>query len=269
MSLRIRDVMSRNLRTGLTDDDLSSAEQKMVAGAVRHLPVLDNEGGIAGIVTQRSLLRHRATLPQHEVDEHHLSDVMERDVATTEPDADLDDVGKLMAERRIGSVLVVDGGELVGIVTTTDVLAARRYREVAAAGVTQATVGEVMRREPPSVLRDENLVDAARRMHRERLTFLPIVDEEGRALGLLTERELRLAVGDPFEAVEERMASLGDFTAETAMSPAPLVSPDDQLPRALFHLSGEFNDAVLVTDDDENLLGMVTYLDVLDFLTRA
>lgn len=269
MTLKIRDAMSRNLRTGRCDDDVSSAEQKMVAGAVRHLPVLDDDGRVAGIVTQRNLLRHRATLPQHVVEEHTLSDVMEREVATTGPDSDLDDVGRMMAERRIGSVLVVDGEALIGIVTTTDVLAARRYREVAAAGVSQATIGEVMRREPPSVQRDENLLESARRMHREHLTFLPIVDEEGHALGLVTERELRLAVGDPFEAVEERMASLGDFTAETAMSPAPLVEADDPLPRALFHLSGEFNDAVLVTDDDDKLVGMVTYLDVLDFLTRV
>lgn len=80
------------------------------------------------------------------------------------------------------------------------------------------------------------------------------------------ERELRLTIGDPFEAVDQRMASLADFTAEMAMTSAPMVMADAPLSRVLFHLAGESHDAVCVTDAEHRLLGVLTWLDVVDFL---
>jgi acetoin utilization protein AcuB len=104
----------------------------MVRNKVRHLPVVDRTGALCGVVTDRDL-RHRLFRPDvfHAIGtvpvETLLSGVRVRDVMSAPAvavatGAELEEAARMMAEKKLGSLPVVDHGHIIGIVTETDVL---------------------------------------------------------------------------------------------------------------------------------------------------
>jgi CBS domain-containing membrane protein len=85
---------------------------------IRHVPVVDEAGGLVGIVTQRDLL----SLEHKKDPVTQLRDVMRTDVATATPDTPLRTAAETMIYNKYGCLPVVDHGELVGIITETDFL---------------------------------------------------------------------------------------------------------------------------------------------------
>jgi len=118
-------------------DSLSEAHRWMNANRIRHLPVVDEQGRLVGLVTQRMVLaawaKHGA--PKHAmcgatVRELPVEMIMEKDVVTIAPDASVAEAARIMEARRIGCLPVVDKGKLVGILTEADfVRFARRALE--------------------------------------------------------------------------------------------------------------------------------------------
>ena len=136
MDLRKRpvsEIMHREVVTLTANERLDLTQDIMSAGRVRHLPVLDDDQRVVGIVSDRDLLvaamtkvldfdpaSRRTFLRSIEVGE-----VMAKDVATVGPEARLGDVAQIFALRKIGCVPVVGArGELLGLVTETDLIAA-------------------------------------------------------------------------------------------------------------------------------------------------
>jgi acetoin utilization protein AcuB len=80
--------------------------------SLRHLPVLDTDGSLVGIVSEKDLLRAGGQGSVHEV--------MTRDVITVTEYTALEDAARIMADHRISSLPVVRDEKLVGIITETD-----------------------------------------------------------------------------------------------------------------------------------------------------
>ena len=135
MDLRQRpvsEVMRREVVTVTVGEKLDLTQDIMTLGRVRHLPVLDDEQRVIGVISHRDLLAaamtqvldfdaqsRRTFLRSIEVGE-----VMAKDVATVGPDARLGDVARIFVERKIGCVPVVAAnGELLGLVTESDLVA--------------------------------------------------------------------------------------------------------------------------------------------------
>jgi acetoin utilization protein AcuB len=96
---------------------------------IRHLPVLDG-GQLVGVVSERDLRLAELASPEDVV----IEDLMSPDVHTVRSEASVDEVVELMAERRIGSVVVTNPrGGIEGIFTTIDAL------EILAAVLRRAT----------------------------------------------------------------------------------------------------------------------------------
>ena len=126
--LRVKDVMSREVRTVQRNDQLGVADKLMKDERIRHLPVIDESGDVCAVVSQRDLFRgallrslgygSRAeeTLLRQVV----VKEAMSADLFTTTPDTPVAEAARVMIERRIGCLPVLDGGKLVGIVTETD-----------------------------------------------------------------------------------------------------------------------------------------------------
>lgn len=127
---RVEDVMSRHLQTLEVSDDLDLAEMIMRLEQIRHLPVLE-DGRLAGLVSHRDVLRAQAPrLPNANPVERRsfslkvkVKDVMSRSVVTVHPRGSLLEAARLMHEHRFGALPVVLEGELIGVVTETDLLA--------------------------------------------------------------------------------------------------------------------------------------------------
>ena len=110
--------MSRSVRSIPPNLDTAAARHLMRSARVRHLVVVDGER-VVGVVSQRDLGGTRQeALPAGRVDR-----VMSSRVVVVEPDATVKDVANLMRGHGIGCMPVVEGKQLVGIVTTSDLLA--------------------------------------------------------------------------------------------------------------------------------------------------
>jgi CBS domain-containing membrane protein len=130
--LKVRDVMTVDPTTLKRNDKLALADDIMRLGRVRHLPVVDDDGqALVGIVSQRDLFRdalaHALGFGRHAqrkvLDAISVEEVMASDVVTIGPDASLVEAARILAERKIGCLPVVENGRLVGILTEGDFVA--------------------------------------------------------------------------------------------------------------------------------------------------
>jgi len=89
----------------------------------RHLPVVDDEGRLVGIVERADLelFLSKAGSPCIAKRQHRLDQVMIREVVTVPPDCPLEEAATLMVQHKIGSLPVVEAEKVVGIITETDI----------------------------------------------------------------------------------------------------------------------------------------------------
>ena len=121
------DVMTCNVTTIPSSTSLAEARRIMDAHRMRRLPVVDR-GVLVGIVTRDTLNRagpsrltsfniHDITRLLNKVT---VKEVMVKELVTVSPDATVEEAVMLAQQKKVGALLVVDDGRLVGIATTND-----------------------------------------------------------------------------------------------------------------------------------------------------
>ncbi len=121
--------MGTQLVTISATDRLSTVEDIMTLGHVRHMPVVQG-GKLVGVVSERDLLRASLSILSEHRDEERraflhvveIERVMSTPPIVVEPDATIEEAALIMAEKKIGCLPVVDGDDMVGLVTETDIL---------------------------------------------------------------------------------------------------------------------------------------------------
>jgi acetoin utilization protein AcuB len=138
--MKVRDVMTRDPITIDPEAAVGTAVDVMRSKRIRHLPVVDDAGALVGLVTDRDL-RHAALAPAMQeylpvsahrraqrlgeaIENLRVRDVMTWAVITTGPEAPLMYAALIMFESRVGSLPVLEGTRLVGLLTEQDVLKA-------------------------------------------------------------------------------------------------------------------------------------------------
>ncbi|MBK7219709.1 MAG: CBS domain-containing protein [Candidatus Promineofilum sp.] len=124
----VRELMTRPPVTVTHDTSVPDALRLMRAKKVRRLPVLDHHDKLVGIVSDKDLLyaspSPATTLAVWEIPDLlgklKVEKVMTRDVITVSEDTPLEEAARIMADSKIGGLPVMRGGELVGIITETD-----------------------------------------------------------------------------------------------------------------------------------------------------
>jgi CBS domain-containing protein len=109
------------------DATVLEAVRRMVEANVGSLLVTEG-GRIAGIVTERDYLR-RAALADRADDETPVRDIMTSPLVVATPETPIDECMALMTERRIRHVPVVDGGDVVGLVSIGDLVKFKSERQ--------------------------------------------------------------------------------------------------------------------------------------------
>ncbi len=120
-----------------------------------------------------------------------LLQVKGNDVWSVPPNTTTFDAVKLMADMNIGSLLVIENGDIVGIFSERDYA-----RKVALLNRSSKTtpVGEIMSSPVVSVRPDQNLQKCMALMTDKRIRHLPVIDEEGELMGIIS-------IGDVVKAV--------------------------------------------------------------------
>ncbi len=124
-------------------------------------------------------------------------DWMTTDVITITPDMTLPEAHQLMTNEEIRRLPVVDkAGHLVGIVSIGDVRSAEPSPATSLSIwelnylLSTLTIGKIMTASPYTITPDATLAEAARMMLEHRVSALPVVDEEHRVTGIITESDI-------------------------------------------------------------------------------
>jgi acetoin utilization protein AcuB len=126
--MQVSERMTQPVITALPDTPLQEALNLMREKGIRRLPVVDSDGRLRGIVSDRDLLHaspsDATSLSVWELNyllsKVSLRDVMTRSVITVNRDTPVEEAARIMVDKKIGGLPVMDGDNVVGIITETD-----------------------------------------------------------------------------------------------------------------------------------------------------
>jgi signal-transduction protein with cAMP-binding, CBS, and nucleotidyltransferase domain len=190
---RVDQIMTSPLLTISQDRPMLDASHFMETNHVRHLCVSDDEE-IVGMISVRDLVRYFVDSeggPIRDLDNVFrplsvLRVLMQTTMETIASERTVLEATQTMAEKRIGSLLVLEAGDMVGIVTETDVL-----RKVIATGLpaSSTNVGAVMNAPLTQIDINDTARDASQLMAEKRIRYLTVT-EDNKVVGLLSVRDL-------------------------------------------------------------------------------
>jgi CBS domain-containing protein len=188
----VRSIMTQQM-TALPDSaTINDAIDIIVKRKVGGMPIVDNDGVLGGIVTERDVMRVLAT----ERSDLCVNDVMSTALRVTDPDCPIRTVTRDMTTHRFRRLPVVSNEVLYGIITTTDImkylgtkkvfsqLETGDVAEVMGLAVRNLVSGKLFTTSP-----ERSINDAAREMLDRNVGALPVI-ENARLVGLVTEFDM-------------------------------------------------------------------------------
>jgi CBS domain-containing protein len=112
--MRIKEIMKETV-TVSPNISIKDAARKMAEEDIGSLVVVDGNKAV-GILTERDIIRNISNIKEK------ISKIMSEQVVAIEEDEDIDNAAELMAKNKIKHLPVTKGAEVVGIVTTTDLI---------------------------------------------------------------------------------------------------------------------------------------------------
>jgi CBS domain-containing protein len=200
-SLRVPSTMTSNPRTVSPQTDVVEAAKQMISHGISSLAVIDTEHHLVGIITKTRLLRICL-----KVNKIFVGQVMAKNPVSVSPNARLVNVTRLIFEKDLSVIPVVDKERTVGIVTDGLVALAifstfdktdRKHLDKQVRGLTASSA---MRSSPPFCRPDSKIGDAAKAMIQERLKGLPVLDYKQRLVGVVSNTDLTRLVSNRLKA---------------------------------------------------------------------
>ncbi|MBT4837059.1 MAG: CBS domain-containing protein [Methylococcales bacterium] len=126
--ITVGEIMIRDVVTLKTSDSILKARKIMMNSNIRHLPIVDADGKLAGLVTQRDLLKiENSEIDSINIDEHRnmessitLESIMMKQVHTVSEKDSLRAAGLELQRHKFGCLPVVKQDHVIGIITDTD-----------------------------------------------------------------------------------------------------------------------------------------------------
>lgn len=119
--ISIRDIMTVNVKTAHTDAAIIEVIRKMTKFEVGSVVIIDSAKRPVGIVTERDILR-KVVEPRLPVDIVRALEVMSSPLVSISPDTSVEQCAKVMGDKRIKKLPIVEDSKLVGIVTSMDLV---------------------------------------------------------------------------------------------------------------------------------------------------
>ena len=177
MSGTVADIMTAAPIVVEVPGSRSDAINIMVRNGLTGLPVIrSSDGKLMGVVSRRDVFR--------KFDEDQLSLIMKKGCITVTPETTIEEAARIFTTKRIHRLPVVDNGKLVGIVTPTDML--RLVKEMK----TDLLAEDVIRTTCVTAYEDEPLTYTIPAMRISDVPALPVLDAQGKLVGILTDRDL-------------------------------------------------------------------------------
>jgi len=313
------DVMTVDVKTLVLDDTIEDCIKFFKRNNVRHVCVLDDptEDGdqekpcFVGIVSERDVFRRTSPCigkaREEEADSkalgERLVEIVTRRPTSVTPDTPISEMIATMLGSRVDTLPVLDGKDLVGIVTASDIMklfvrlgaiqrlcadGGRKRRlahlEVSALlpSVVQ-TVEDMMTEKPTCLTSGDCLRDVIGTMQEGSFRHVPILDQEGRLVGIVSDRDVLHHLSFPQgrrQADDSRFRSR--LFATDPKDPSLRLPVTDIMKRDIVHVSPDCTvydaakmlldlrvSCLLVTEQENDLQGIVTVTNMMAALLAA
>jgi CBS domain-containing protein len=301
--MRARDIMTKEVITVTPETSVEEIAFLLLKYNISGVPVVERDK-VVGVVSEADLLykkklptslvyiyQHGSYLKPNELAEEDkkiratkAKEVMTREVISVSPETKVTEIVSIMEEKGIKRVLVMEGDKLVGIVSKLDVLRCLTgsCEELAQHIISKVnkiptTVNDIMSCKVVTVKASDSVEDAARLLLEHRISGLPVVDEDGNLVGVLSESDLihkaeplpspSLYYGNREKFLEEMWKVKASQVREVMTEDVITVSPEDGVEKAA-SLMLEKGVKRLPVVRGEKVVGMVTRADILKALAR-
>ena len=119
--VRVKDIMSRPVRTVFEKDTIEQVAKLMAANDVGSIIVTNNKGNPVGLITEKDIVK-RVTALNRLPREVKAEEVMSHPVFTTNPEADIKEAAESMRDHKIRRLVVMEMGKMIGIISSKDIV---------------------------------------------------------------------------------------------------------------------------------------------------
>jgi CBS domain-containing protein len=252
-TLRVGEIMSQEVVTATPEDTIFSVAQKMADQNVTCV-VVTNKGRVVGILTEKDML---STMAGQRTVSCGLcvSGQMTSPVDTVTPETSLLEADRIMETHCIRRLPVVEDGQLVGIVTQTDIT--RVFISLSSLGC----VSEIMTQPVTTVSVDAMALEAARLISCSNLSCLLVMHDQT-AAGVLTERDLlKRVIAPQKDLTQTRVADVMSLPVVTIPATCSILDASNKMETRHFHR--------LFVTDGQKICGIVTQTDIMGAVRRS
>jgi len=299
--LRVADVMRRDVATVRPETPIKTLVELLIGRDYRGVPVVDAAERVVGIVTNSDLVERGSLAMRLELlataspaaiqrelaalaaSDRTAAEIMTHDVVTVPPDQSVLAAARLMAQRRLKRLPVVDTmGHLLGIVSRVDLLrtVAEGYPalEPPPPGQTRPArvVADVMRTQVPTVSLQAPLAEVIDAIVSTRLNRAVVVDAQRRVVGLITDAELVRRLGEQPGIVTSLMRRAAAVPITNKVTAADLMitevvttRPDVAIEVAIREMLAQRRKLLPVVDAQGRLIGIVDRFDLLQAIAAS
>jgi len=175
--MKVKEIMTENPIVAELPGTRTEVLKQLVKNNITGMPVIkSDDGSLAGFVTRQDIFA--------KPDEEQLALVMKRDVHTIGPNASVKDAARIMVEKDLSHLPVVEKGRLAGLLTPTDLLI------VVERDNPQVTVEEIVRSPCIPIYADAPLTVALATFKSAKVLALPVLDDDAKLVGIITDRDI-------------------------------------------------------------------------------
>ncbi|MHC4412934.1 MAG: CBS domain-containing protein, partial [Planctomycetota bacterium] len=194
--VKVADIMSSPVESIPPNFSILEASRIAIDKHIKRLPILKRDGQLVGIVTQTDMIRSLTSYGMW----WNVSDIMNSDVAVIDHKATVADAAKIMTNRNISCIVVLQANQIAGIFTERDLV-----KKVTAQrkDPTRTKIEDVMSSPAINVPSDCSVFSANRIMDKMNIRRLLCMDDK-RLCGIVTQTDIFLAMRNKLEAEEEK-----------------------------------------------------------------
>jgi CBS domain-containing protein len=192
----ITEIMESDVASVPDDASLEDAVRVMIDRSVGGVPVIDPEGIIVGIITERDIVH----LMGDSISGRHVNDIMSRRVTTAPPNMTIETAAKTMISSGFRRLPVVTDSYVCGIITATDIMRylgnGEAFKKLVTGNVNEAfsaPISGIMKSDIVTVSPEQDLSETARIMSQNKVGSLPVISGQ-QLVGIVTERDILISM---------------------------------------------------------------------------
>ena len=114
--MRAKDLMTKKIITAFKEDSIKSVIEKMKNNDIGLVPIVSENKKIQGVITDRDIALKLANISV----ETSISDIMNCEFVSANPDDDIETIARMMKEYQLHRILILENNEVVGIISIAD-----------------------------------------------------------------------------------------------------------------------------------------------------